>query len=75
LFTHSSTGAGAFTASWFTISSRKPDSLPREFVFTVSATMLRDIGGYDRVLETFSRPLSPFIEYNMNDQQGDYRLE
>jgi hypothetical protein len=31
--------------------------------------MLRDIGAYDRVLETFSRPIFPFIEYNMNDEQ------
>jgi hypothetical protein len=42
---------------------------PQGVVFPVSAAMLRDIGAYDRVLETFSRPISPFIEYKMNAEQ------
>jgi Fic/DOC family len=42
---------------------------PQGVVFPVSAAMLRDIGAYDRALETFSRPIFPFIEYNMNAEQ------
>lgn len=42
---------------------------PQGVVFPVSAAMLRDMAGYDRVLEAFSRSISPLIEYSMNTQQ------
>ena len=42
---------------------------PASVVFPVSAAMLRDMAAYDRVLETFSRPISRFIEYNLDSQQ------
>ena len=42
---------------------------PQGVVFPVSAAMLRDMAAYDRVLEAFSRPISPFIQYNMNAEQ------
>jgi len=38
-------------------------------VFPVSAAMLRDMAAYDRVLEAFSRPISRFINYNLDSQQ------
>ena len=42
---------------------------PAGVVFPVSAAMLRDMAAYDRVVETFSRPISPFINYNLDSQQ------
>ena len=49
----------AFTGSWFTA------FYPRRN----SAAMLRDMAAYDRVLEAFSRPISRFINYNLDSQQ------
>jgi hypothetical protein len=42
---------------------------PPSVVFPVSAAMLRDMAAYDRVLETFSRPISEFISYSLDSQQ------
>jgi len=42
---------------------------PAGLVFPVSAAMLRDMAAYDRVLEAFSRPISRFINYNLDSQQ------
>lgn len=42
---------------------------PQGVVFPISAAMLRDMAAYDRVLEAFSRPIFPFIQYNMNAEQ------
>ncbi len=36
---------------------------PRDFIFPVSAAILRDRQGYDQVLESFSRPIMEFIEW------------
>ena len=36
---------------------------PRDFIFPVSAAILRDRRGYDRVLESFSRPLLEFTDW------------
>ena len=36
---------------------------PRDFIFPVSAAILRDRHGYDQVLESFSRPMLEFIEW------------
>ena len=42
---------------------------PRGLVFPVSAAMLRDMDAYDHVLESFSQPISRFIDYNMDSEQ------
>ena len=42
---------------------------PEGVVFPVSAAMLRDMAAYNRVLEAFSRPISAFIQYNINAEQ------
>ncbi len=36
---------------------------PTNFIFPVSAAILRDRHGYDRVLESFSRPILEFIDW------------
>ena len=36
---------------------------PRDFIFPVSAAILRDRRGYDQVLESFSRPILEFIDW------------
>ena len=38
-------------------------------LFPVSAAMLRDMAAYDRVLERFSNPIHPFIQYTMDAEQ------
>jgi len=42
---------------------------PPGVIFPISAVMLRDVAAYDRVLETFSRAISPFIQYAMDAEQ------
>jgi len=42
---------------------------PSQLLFPVSAVMLRDRRRYDEVLEGFSQSVSPFIDYDL-DQQG-----
>jgi len=42
---------------------------PPGVVFPVSAAMLRDMAAYDQVLEAFSRPISKFIDYSMDNEQ------
>ena len=55
---------------------------PRDVVFPVSAAMLRNITDYRKVLETYSRPLLPWIEWRptpdgnvdvLNDTADFYR--
>lgn len=46
---------------------------PPGLVFPVSAVMLREIGEYKRVLESFSRPLLPLIEWRPT-QQGNVEV-
>ena len=36
---------------------------PRDFIFPVSAAILRDRHGYDQVLESFSQPILEFVEW------------
>lgn len=36
---------------------------PRNFIFPVSAAILRDRRGYDQVLESFSRPILEFVDW------------
>jgi len=38
-------------------------------LFPVSAAMLREMGSYDRVLESFSGSIHPFIEYATDDDE------
>ena len=45
------------------------DFTPEGVLFPVSAAMLRDPSAYDRVLESFSGVIQPFIQYSMNDQE------
>jgi len=47
---------------------------PAKLVFPVSSVMLRERGAYDRVLESYSKPLLPFIEYYLNDK-GEMTVE
>jgi Fic family protein len=42
---------------------------PENVLFPVSAAMLRDTGAYDRVLESFSTSIQPFIQYSMNAEE------
>jgi hypothetical protein len=39
---------------------------PEGVLFPVSAAMLREMGAYDRILESFSGSIHPFIEYAMD---------
>ncbi len=39
---------------------------PKGVLFPVSAAMLRDMAAYDRVLESFSGSIHPFVQYTMN---------
>jgi len=39
---------------------------PNGVLFPVSAAMLRDMAAYDRVLESFSAAIQPFVQYTMN---------
>jgi hypothetical protein len=41
---------------------------PRGIMFPVSASMLKDLAGYDASLETFSRPLMPLVEYSFDEE-------
>jgi hypothetical protein len=41
---------------------------PAGIIFPVSAAMLKDIGDYDRSLESFSRPLMALVEYSLDEQ-------
>src|SRR5205823_11050275 len=47
----------------------KKSFTPRGVLFPVSAAMLRGMAAYDRVLESFSGPIHPFIQYTMDAQQ------
>lgn len=42
---------------------------PPEIILPVSAAILRDRAGYDRVLETFSRPLGEYIEWRWTPER------
>jgi hypothetical protein len=42
---------------------------PEGVVFPVSAAMLREMGMYDRVLESFSGAIHPFIEYATDEDE------
>lgn len=42
---------------------------PPDIILPVSAAILRDRAGYDRVLETFSRPLGEYIEWRWTPQR------
>jgi len=41
--------------------------IPRGSILPVSAWMLKNMGNYDRCLETFSKPLLKRIKYNLSD--------
>ena len=41
---------------------------PEGMMFPVSASMLKDIAGYDASLEAFSRPLMALVEYSLNEE-------
>jgi hypothetical protein len=40
---------------------------PEGIIFPVSASMLKDLAGYDASLEAFSRPLMALVEYSLDD--------
>jgi hypothetical protein len=42
---------------------------PEGVLFPVSAAMLREMGTYDRVLESFSGAINPFVEYSTDDDE------
>ena len=42
---------------------------PKGVIFPVSAAMLRDLARYDKALHAFSRKITPFIEYRVDDAQ------
>jgi hypothetical protein len=44
--------------------------VPRGVVLPVSAAMLKDMAGYDRCLEMFSRPLAELIRYELDADYG-----
>jgi hypothetical protein len=44
----------------------KKEFTPKGVLFPVSAAMLRDMAAYDRVLESFSGAIHPFVQYTMN---------
>lgn len=44
--------------------------VPQGVVLPVSATMLKDMAGYDRCLESYSRPLSELIRYELDTDDG-----
>jgi Fic family protein len=43
---------------------------PPGVIFPVSAAIMRDRAAYDRVLETFSRPLTPLIKWRWTDERA-----
>ena len=47
---------------------------PPKLIFPVSAVMLRERVDYDRVLESYSKTILPFIEFTM-DAQGSMTVE
>jgi hypothetical protein len=47
----------------------KLDFVPREAIFPVSAAILRDLPAYDRVLESFSKPLMERTEWQLDQRQ------
>lgn len=47
---------------------------PPDFVFPVSAVILRERAAYDRALETFSKAVLPFVEYDMGER-GEMTVE
>lgn len=47
---------------------------PQNLIFPVSAVMLRERAAYDRVLESFSKPILEFIEYHLNER-GEMTVE
>jgi hypothetical protein len=47
---------------------------PQKLIFPVSAVMLRERADYDRVLESFSKPILEYIEYRLNDR-GEMTVE
>lgn len=47
---------------------------PQNFVFPVSAVMLRERADYDRVLESYSKTTLEFIEYELNER-GEMMVE
>ncbi|MCE5228914.1 Fic family protein [bacterium] len=46
---------------------------PAGVIFPVSATMLRQRAKYDALLETYSKPLLPLVQYELNEQ-GEMRV-
>ena len=47
---------------------------PEGIMFPVSASMLKDLAGYDASLEAFSRPLMALVEYSL-DEEGRMTVE
>jgi hypothetical protein len=47
----------------------KLDFVPGEAIFPVSAAILRDLPAYDRVLESFSKPLMERTEWTLDERQ------
>ncbi len=47
---------------------------PKEIMFPVSASMLKDLADYDASLEAFSRPLMALVEYSL-DEEGRMTVE
>ena len=47
---------------------------PAGIMFPVSASMLKDMAGYDASLEAFSRPLMALVEYSL-DEEGRMTVE
>lgn len=43
------------------------DAIPKDLMFPVSATMLKNPALYDHSLEAFSRPLMRLVEYDLDD--------
>ena len=47
---------------------------PQNLVFPVSAVMLRERADYERILESFSKPILEFIEFELNER-GEMAVE
>ncbi len=56
-------GTGDCTDGSFTMYSRERDCVAPDVIFPIYAAILRGIDGYRRVLESYSEPLRPVIEW------------
>ncbi len=65
LFIHLKTGMVEFIGFWF-IASLQNSFAPPNFIFPISAVILRERVDIERVLERFSSSILPFIDYSTN---------